>query len=166
LVVKGFTVIMGAPDTSGVVMAVTGSVEIKRSPQEVFVYLADPSRRPEWQEAVERIEMVEGTPEGLGARVRETRTIQGTARTFTWEVTEYEPGRSYGLRGIDGPVRTRVLMTLSPVDGGTRTSVETEISFKGVGIGMAFARLASLGARKEAASYGEHLKEQLEAPLT
>jgi hypothetical protein len=57
-------------------------------------------------------------------------------------------------------------MTLSPVDGGATTRVETEISFKGVGIGKAFARLAGLGASKQAASDGEHLKGRLEAQLT
>lgn len=145
---------------------ISGSVEIRRSPEDVFRYVADPSNRPQWQDAVERIEVVRTTPEGVGTWVRETRRIQGTERTFTWEVTECEPGRRYGLRGIDGPVRPRVLMTLVPVDGGASTRVEIEISFLGVGIGKVFARLASRGARQEVGSDGEHLKSRLEDELT
>lgn len=145
---------------------VKGSVEIERSPDDVFGYVADPSHRPDWQDAVERIEVVSTTPEGVGTQVRETRVIQGTERTFTWEVTDFDPGRRYGYHGIDGPVRPRVMLTLAPVDGGASTRVDTEISFEGVGIGKVFARLASRGAGKEVGLDGEHLKSRLEAEPT
>jgi hypothetical protein len=56
----------------------SGSVEIKRSPEDVIRYVAEPSRRRERQDAVERIEDVRSTAEGVGTRVRKTRRIQGT----------------------------------------------------------------------------------------
>jgi uncharacterized protein YndB with AHSA1/START domain len=99
---------------------ITALVEIRRSPQDVFLYVADPTQRPNWQDALEHMKVVRTTPEGVGTRVRETRRLQGSSRTFTWEVTEYDPGRRYALRGIDGPVRARVLMNLTPVDGGAK----------------------------------------------
>jgi uncharacterized protein YndB with AHSA1/START domain len=145
---------------------ITSSVEIRRSPQDVFRYVADPTARPEWQDALEHIEVVRTTPEGVGTRVRETRRIQGSSRTFTWEVTEYDPGRRYALCGIDGPVRARVLMDLTPVDEGAKTRVAIQIAFDGVGIGKMFAPLARRGASKEVGLDGEHLKNRLEAGLT
>ena len=145
---------------------ITALVEIKRSPQDVFLYVADPTQRPNWQDALEHIEVVRTTPEGVGTRVRETRRIQRSTRTFTWEVTEYDPGRRYALQGIDGPVRARVLMNLTPVDQGAKTRVAIEIAFDGVGIGKVLAPLARRGASKEVGSDGEHLKNQLEAGLT
>jgi Polyketide cyclase / dehydrase and lipid transport len=102
----------------------------------------------------------------VGTRVRETRRIHGLSRTFTWEVTEYDPGRRYTLCGIDRSVRARVLMDLTPVDEGARTRVAIELAFGGVGIGKIFAPLAPLGASKEVGLDGEHLKSQLEAGLT
>jgi uncharacterized protein YndB with AHSA1/START domain len=145
---------------------ITALVEIKRSPQDVFLYVADPTQRPNWQDALEHIEVVRTTPEGVGTRVRETRRIQGSSRTFTWEVTEYDPGRRYALRGIDGPVRARVLMNLTPVDQGAKTRVAIEIAFDGVGIGKMLAPPARRGASKEVNSDGQHLKDQLEGGLT
>ena len=133
---------------------VKGSVEIERSPDDVFRYVADPSIRPDWQDAVERIEVVSTTPDGVGTQVRETRLIQGTERTFTWEVTDFDPGRRYGYHGIDGPVRPRVMMTLAPVDGGARTRVDTEISFDGVGIGRCLRGLPAVGPARKSAWMG------------
>jgi uncharacterized protein YndB with AHSA1/START domain len=145
---------------------ITSSVEIKRTPQDVFAYIADPTQRPRWQDAIEHIEVVQATPEGVGTQVRETRRVQGASRTFTWEVTEYDPGRRYAFGGVDGPVRARVLMNLTPVDDGAKTRVAIEIAFDGVGIGKMFAPLARRGARKEVGLDGEHLRNQLEAGLT
>jgi|SRR5450631_3782801 uncharacterized protein YndB with AHSA1/START domain len=145
---------------------ITSSVEIKRSPQDVFLYVADPTQRPKWQDAIEHIEVVLTTPEGVGTQARETRRIQGSSRTFTWQVTEYDPGRRYALRGIDGPVRARVLMNMTPVDEGAKTRVTIEIAFEGVGMGKILAPLARRGASKEVGLDGEHLKKQLEAGLT
>jgi len=145
---------------------ITALVEINRTPHDVFLYVADPAQRPSWQDALEHIEVVRTTPEGVGTRVRETRRIQGSSRTFTWEVTEYDPGRRYALRGIDGPVRAHVLMNLTPVDDGAKTRVAIEIAFEGVGIGKMLAPLARRGASKEVGSDGEHLKNQLEGGAT
>jgi uncharacterized protein YndB with AHSA1/START domain len=44
---------------------ITALVEIKRSPQDVFLYVADPTQRPSWQDALEHIEVVRTTPEVL-----------------------------------------------------------------------------------------------------
>ncbi len=142
---------------------IAGSVDIDRTPEDVFGYVADATRRPEWQDAVEKIEVRRSTPGGVGSRVRETRRVQGTSRTFTWEVTEYEPGRRYCFRGIDGPVRARVAVTLAPLDDGRRTRVHLEIDFDGVGIGKALAALARRGAADQAARDGVQLKRRLEA---
>ena len=37
---------------------ITALVEIKRSPQDVFLYVADPTQRPNWQDALEHIEVL------------------------------------------------------------------------------------------------------------
>jgi hypothetical protein len=67
---------------------VSGEVDVGRGSGEVFDYVADPTRRPEWQVAVEKIEVETAPAGGVGTRVRETRRVQGSSRTFTWEVTD------------------------------------------------------------------------------
>ena len=71
---------------------ITALVEIKRSPQDVFLYVADPTQGPNWQDALEHIEVVRTTPEGVGRRVRETRRIQGSSRTSRGRSPNTIPG--------------------------------------------------------------------------
>jgi uncharacterized protein YndB with AHSA1/START domain len=59
----------------------TGSVRIRRTPQDVFDYIADPTRLPEWQDAVQRIDVERDSGEGRGTRVKETWRVQGRSMT-------------------------------------------------------------------------------------
>lgn len=139
---------------------IVGQVDIRCAAGDVFAYIADPSRRPEWQENVERIEVERAVPGGLGTRVRETRRVSGRSMTATWEVTDYDLAGRYGLHGVDGPVRPVVVMTLVPTNDGTR--VTTEIDFETRGIGKLFGILARRSARHDVRADLEHLKERLE----
>src|SRR5947209_413191 len=143
--------------------SITGSVLIRRTPEDVFDYIADPTRRPEWQDAVQRIEVEHRTGDGRGTRVKETRRVQGRSMTASWEVTDYDPGHRYGLHGVDGPVRPVVTMTLSPHEGGAQTQVDIEIDFETSGIGRLFGALARRSARHDVVTDGQHLKQRLEA---
>jgi hypothetical protein len=82
--------------------------------------------------------------------------------TASWEVTDYEPGRRYGFRGVDGPVRPLVTMTLVPCSGGAETQVDIEIDFETSGIGRFFGVLARRSARHEVLADGLQLKQRLE----
>lgn len=141
---------------------VSGEIDIGRGPAEVFSYVADPRRRPEWQDAVEKIEVETTANDGVGTRVRETRRVQNTSRTFTWEVTEYAPGRTWAFRGIEGPVRAVVSMSFAALQDGSSTRVHIDIDFEGRGIGRLFAIFARQGARKEIPQDLQHLKRHLE----
>ena len=141
---------------------IEASTEIARGPQEVFEYVADPARLPEWQPSV--VEAV-ADPPGLlqvGMTGREVRRVPGGRRTFRWEVTESDPGRRWGLRGIDGPVRAHVTVTLAPVRGGAGTHVDYAIWFEGHGIGKLIRLLAQQGARKDVPASLALLKQRLE----
>lgn len=124
--------------------------------------VADPTRRPEWQHAVEAVEVTRAVPSGVGTRMRERRRVAGTTRTLGFEVTEYEPGSRYCYAGIDGPVRVRVAMTLGPIDGGRGTRLDTEIDVAGAGFGVGLAALARQVIRAEAPVDGENLRRLLE----
>jgi uncharacterized protein YndB with AHSA1/START domain len=143
--------------------AVVGTVTVNRHPDEVFDYIADPVNRVQWQEAVKAIEPVSGEHAGVGARVRETRRTQGRPRTYTFEVTDYVLGRRWGTRGVRGPVRPLLTVTLTPHADGAATEVRTELDFARRGIGMLLAPLARWGARREMPRDCACLKRKLES---
>ena len=104
-----------------------GMIEINRPRADVFNYATDPRVRPDWQDAVQEIEVETTLPYGRGSRVRERRQAQGRLPTYRWEVIEYEPPRRWSFHGIDGPVRAIATMTFTELGDAERTLVNFEI---------------------------------------
>ena len=98
----------------------TLETHLDRSPTEVFDYITDPTRLPEWQtNTVSSVPEGDG-PLGVGTRLREVhRAPGGKELPSVVEVSEYEPGSAFGLRVIEGtPVHLRI--TLEPAEHGTQ----------------------------------------------
>jgi uncharacterized protein YndB with AHSA1/START domain len=142
--------------------SIDGVVEIARSPREVFDYVADPTRLPEWQLDVVSAAFDEPAAARVGARGREVRHVMGSDRSISWEVTDYDPDQRYGIRGIDGPVRARVTMDMSPGTREAGTQLRYGIAFEGHGIGRLIATVARKGARKDLPAMLDRLKRRLE----
>jgi len=87
------------------------SAVVDRPAAEVFAYVTDPGRFHEWQQGVidGRLEAsgdaADGSVPRVGAKCLTTRRIGGADRTVTSVLTQVDPPRSWGVRGIDGPVR-------------------------------------------------------------
>ena len=86
--------------------AITASVEIDRSPGEVFGYAVDPANLAQWQENV--VSASGDSPLGVGSRVVTVRRLGKREQPMTMEVTAYDAPRGWSLKGIDGPVRACV----------------------------------------------------------
>ena len=110
------------------------SVDVHRPPSEVFAYITDADRLPEWQSGA--VEAQWQGEKARGARIREVRKFLGRRMETELEVTEYEPDRRFGLRVVSGPVPFSVTQVLEPRDGGTR------LSFIGEGEPGGFFKLA------------------------
>lgn len=93
--------------------------QIARTPDEVFDYITDPEKLANWQ--TNTISAVNETPGPLklGSRLREVHRASGGKELESLvEVSEFEPGRVFALRVIEGiPVHLRV--TLEPGAGAT-----------------------------------------------
>ena len=83
-------------------------VRVERPPEEVFAYLADPERIPEWQASVAAVERDSSEAMGVGARWRETRVFMGRRIDQTVETTAYRPGEEFAVEVVDGPIPLRV----------------------------------------------------------
>jgi uncharacterized protein YndB with AHSA1/START domain len=137
------------------------STEVSRTPQEVFDYVSDTARIPEWQPSVEEAAAEPPAIRQVGMRGHEVRRLPSGKQKIRWEVTECEPGGRWAVEGIEGPVRAHVAISLAPIDGnGTR--VDYRVWFEGRGIGKLIRLMATRGARSEVPASLELLKQRLE----
>lgn len=141
---------------------ITSRIEIARPAEDVFAYTTDPSRFSEWQDDVVSVR-IEGEARGVGTRFTTIRRMGRSERGMTQVITESRPPTKWAARGVDGPVRPRVDMTVEPLADNTRSRVTVVMDFEAHGIGRL---LVPLIVRRQAAmrtpqSY-QHLKERLE----
>jgi uncharacterized protein YndB with AHSA1/START domain len=140
------------------------SVEIDRSPEDVFDYVTDPSRFTEWQDAVVSAERQDDAPLKQGSRLTLTRRIGKREQTMTSELTAYDPPRSYGFRVLDGPVRAAGNGRVEPLGDRDRSRFTLELDLEGHGIGKLLVPLfVRRQAEKEMAESHRKLKERLES---
>ena len=140
------------------------TVEIAKSPQEVFAYLDDLRRHGEWQEQIESVEVLTEGPTRVGSRAIDTRRVPGGRQRIPYEITEHDPPRRAAFRGLDGPIRPQGSVTVEPLDDGTRSRVTLELDLVGYGlVGKLLAPLARSDARKHIPEEQARLKERLES---
>ena len=126
---------------------ITASAEIARPAEDVFAYVTDPSTMSEWQQGVVSGHM-DGATTRVGSRCTTVRKIGGREREVTTEITECDPPHRWADRGIDGPIRAIVRVTVDPLADGSRSRVKIEVDFTGHGIGKL---LVPLIVRRQAA---------------
>jgi uncharacterized protein YndB with AHSA1/START domain len=144
---------------------ITATTEVARPPEEVFAYVTDPSRFAEWQKNVVSGSMDGEGPHEVGARCLTTRRIGFAERPVISEITHVDPPKAWGVRGIDGPIRAIVNVTVDPLDDGRRSRLTIELDFEGHGIGKLLVAVAvRRDARKEMPANLRALQERLEGP--
>jgi uncharacterized protein YndB with AHSA1/START domain len=139
---------------------IVSTIEIGRPPDEVFSYVTDPSRFPEWQRDVVRVDLEDGAASRVGSRFTTTRRITGAERTMTQEITELDAPTTWAARGIDGPIRPHATVTVEPLDGGARSRVTFALDFEGHGIGRPLVPAVRRQAEKAAPTSYRRLQER------
>jgi uncharacterized protein YndB with AHSA1/START domain len=78
-------------------------VPIRRSPMDVYAYVTDVERIPEWQHVagVKKVTKATGGPLAVGSRFTMERQARGGLATIQAEVTALEPGRRFDFHTID-----------------------------------------------------------------
>jgi uncharacterized protein YndB with AHSA1/START domain len=126
---------------------ITTSTEVARPAEAVFAYVTDPSTFPEWQQGAVSGHMDAPTTR-VGSKCTTVRRIGGREREVTTEITEYDPPERWADRGIDGPIRAVVAVTVESLADRSRSRVTIELDFTGHGIGKL---LVPLIVRRQAA---------------
>jgi uncharacterized protein YndB with AHSA1/START domain len=147
--------------------AIVASTEVERPAAEVFAYATDPARFSEWQKGVVDGHM-DGTADAtgspaVGARCLTTRRIGGANRASTSELVHIDPPRTWGVRGVDGPIRAAVEVLVEPVTD-ARSRLTISVDFTGHGVGKILVPLViRREARREMPDNVIALKQRLEA---
>ena len=127
------------------------TIEIARTPEDVFSYLTDVSNLASWQAGVKSATLRDG-------RIEESRSLLGHELNTTLEIVEREEPRLFTLRALDTPVPFTVRHELEPVNGGTRLTITAEGDVPGFA-----ARLLVRRAEKQLRKDFVRLKEILES---
>jgi uncharacterized membrane protein len=139
------------------------SVEIARSPEDVFAYVADLPRHPEWQDGLVSVTVETDGPSRVGTRVIHRRKLGPKTVATTSEITAYDPPRVLGFRGIDGPIRGEGSQRVEPVGDGSRVLFEMEL--EGYGFGKLMLPMARRQAARQVAASHQKLKRILEGAV-
>ena len=127
------------------------TIEIARTPEDVFAYLTDVSNLPAWQAGVK-------SATERDSRIEESRSLLGREFDTTLEILERDEPRVFTLRALDGPVPFTVRHELEPSDDGTRLTVTAEGDVPGFAAG-----LLARGAERQFRKDFERLKQILES---
>jgi carbon monoxide dehydrogenase subunit G len=95
-------------------------VTIQRPIEEVFGYLADVERLPEWVASIQRSTVTSPGPVGEGTTFVQTLKLVGRTFEAPMEVHGYQPPRRFEFARRSGPMRARIGFDLTPEGAGTR----------------------------------------------
>ena len=126
------------------------TIEIARTPEDVFSYLADVSNLPAWQAGVKSATLRDG-------RIEESRSLLGRELRTTMEIVERDEPRLFTLRALNSPVPFTVRHELEEAESGTRLTVTAEGDVPGFAAGLLARR-----AEKQFREDFERLKQILE----
>jgi carbon monoxide dehydrogenase subunit G len=140
------------------VVTLEQTVEIARPAADVFAFLTDVERLPEWQSTVSEVS-VEG-PLAEGTRIHDVREFMGRRAASTLEVSQLENPHAFALRVVEGPVRYEIDHELEEHEGRTRVTVRARAEVPGL-LGLA-ARPLLKGAERQLRADLERLRSVLE----
>jgi uncharacterized membrane protein len=137
------------------------SVTIDRPVEEVFAYLADIEKQPQWVSSLLESTKNSDEPTGEGTKYRQRAKILGRRFESTNEITAYQPPHVYEFQATSGPMHVRMRFTLIS-DG-----LETRVLQVAEGESGGFFRLAdpiiARTLRKQLQADLETLKTMLES---
>jgi uncharacterized protein YndB with AHSA1/START domain len=136
----------------------TNSIEIRRSPAEVFAFLADGENDRRWRRGVLDIHLKPG--QGKGAVYEQgVKGPFGRRVAADYEITGYEPDRLIAFRATAGPVRPEGTYELEPLENGTRVTFSLRCS--PTGLSKLLTPMIAKTMRSEVAQL-DHLRATLE----
>ena len=139
----------------------TSTLDIDRAPEAVYAYATDPLKFAEWQTDIVSVEW-EGAGGRVGSRFMTTRRVPGGSQSYTQEITEAVPFRSWAASGIAGVLRPNANVEIEPIDEGHGSRVTFTLSYGSSGAGRLLIPLVERATPKQAGRSYQRLKQILE----
>jgi uncharacterized protein YndB with AHSA1/START domain len=130
----------------------TFEIVVARPPHEVFPWLFEDDKVPQWTSGLEQYEVLGAL--GAGARIRQTLEVSGTRRTFEEEILSFDPPTAAASRFTLEGIAVRSSFALAP-DGGASARVARTVS----------AKAESFSARFLLPVVRSHLERKIDADL-
>jgi uncharacterized membrane protein len=96
------------------------TIDIYRPPCDVFALVGNLENDPKWQAAVVSAEKVSTGPIGEGTRFRHVVRLMGRPTKVDIEIVHHEPGATYTLHCISGPLTFGTEVRFERIASGTR----------------------------------------------
>jgi carbon monoxide dehydrogenase subunit G len=111
--------------------AASHSVIISRPVDDVFAFVADGEKCPQWRPGVLDIQRVSG--EGVGTRYAQgVKGPMGRRIAADYTITVFEPNRRIEFQTVTGPARPHGRYDFEPADGGTRLAFSLDAELTGL----------------------------------
>lgn len=108
------------------------TVQVRRSPADVFAYVTDNENAPRWAEGIVAIRTIKETPEQVGSRFEVDIQEGPKVNTYTGVSLVHDPPRRKRDRmGRDG-FFMEMQLDFEPTDDGTRLTQSVEYEPKGL----------------------------------
>jgi uncharacterized protein YndB with AHSA1/START domain len=108
------------------------SVTINRPVADVFTYVADGEKCPEWRSHVLDIRRASGDGSVGTVYAQGVRGPMGRRIAADYMVTTYEPNRRYEFQTTTGPARPRGRFEIQPEGDGSRLTLSLDAQMKGL----------------------------------
>lgn len=140
-------------------MKFTNTVTVARAPVDVFAFLAQFEKIPQWNYAISRTWKVSDGPVGVGSTYRQERTVPSRTEE-AFEVTEYDPDHRLAIEGTLGPFAARLSYRLEQT--GDATLITNDVDLSPTGLTRLVAPLAANRIKSSVAANLDVLKQLLE----
>jgi hypothetical protein len=137
------------------------TIDIDRPVGEVWAFVTDLARSPEWRTTIRSID----PPASLTVGARFSGTTHLIGRTWRWQLvlTAVEPEARLAYDVVRGVVKPTVEYLLEPIDGGCRFTLAGSIDRMGL-FGRILEPIARPALRRESADHVANLKRLVETP--
>jgi carbon monoxide dehydrogenase subunit G len=133
------------------------SVVVNGLPAEVFDFITDQGHVADWNDHVQRVEVVGGGPVGVGSRLRQHRLRNNRDFVLEFDVRTHEPPRRHVVEGSVFGVATTMAFVIEPAAEGSRVTMEADV--KGRGLSVLLAPIVTREMRKSTVAALRQLRQ-------
>jgi hypothetical protein len=139
------------------------SVVVDQPPDAVFASITDQGRISEWNDHVQRAEVVGGGPVDVGSRLRQHRRRNKRDFALDFVVTAHEPPSRHVVEGTVIGVETTMTFLVEPVGKGSRVTMDADV--RGHGVRRVFAPIVTREMKRSTVRARRAVPTARRAPL-